>query len=315
MGNSEPPGPIIEENREISSTKPAHKDVSNTALDPSKVNNKRKLLESIASKLALNGSENKTEPSKQAADQKASEPKPTKQKSDLLEERFTGIVKTPKDVETNPKKYTKPNNASEPNSNESKTIVNPPKTSEPNSKESDILQFWNPQDKVFDSGVINAMLGLSNVDTLENLTSSGNASKSAKSKSVIENVFPEKTDLILQPRQNQDQPSSKSLQGRQRVIQEKPGNPARQHRQHSGEGVMVTQRQIGERMDQRRVNSFVVKDTRRAVDTMDSMSSKSAVDTMDSMDAFLDITLKEEGEEQLESLQVNCIIWKLERCF
>ena len=56
---------------------------------------------------------------------------------------------------------------------------------------------------------------------------------------------------------------------------------------------MVTQRPIGDRMDQRRVNSFVVKDTRRAVDTMDSM------------DAFLDITLKEEGEEQLESLQVN----------
>ena len=68
---------------------------------------------------------------------------------------------------------------------------------------------------------------------------------------------------------------------------------------------MVTQRPIGERMDQRSVNSFVVKDTRRAVDTMGSMNSKSAVDTMDSMDAFLDITLKEEGEEQLESLQVN----------
>ena len=80
---------------------------------------------------------------------------------------------------------------------------------------------------------------------------------------------------------------------------------------------MVTQRPIGERMDQRSVNSFVVKDTwsavdtmgsmnsKSAVDTMGSMNSKSAVDTMDSMDAFLDITLKEEGEEQLESLQVN----------
>ena len=68
---------------------------------------------------------------------------------------------------------------------------------------------------------------------------------------------------------------------------------------------MVTQRPIGERMDQRSVNSFVIKDTRFAVDTMDSMNSKSAVDTMDSMDAFLDITLKEEGGEQLESLQVN----------
>ena len=78
---------------------------------------------------------------------------------------------------------------------------------------------------------------------------------------------------------------------------------------------MVTQRPIGERMDQRSVNSYVIKDTRSVVETMDSMSSKSAVDTMDSMDAFLDITLKEEGEEQLESLQVNCIIWKLERCF
>ena len=78
---------------------------------------------------------------------------------------------------------------------------------------------------------------------------------------------------------------------------------------------MVTQRPIGERMDQRSVNSFVIKDTRSALDTVDSMNSKIAVDTMASMDAFLDITLKEEGEEQLESLQVNCIIWKLERCF
>ena len=68
---------------------------------------------------------------------------------------------------------------------------------------------------------------------------------------------------------------------------------------------MVTQRPIGERMDQRSVNSFVIEDTRSVVETMDSMSSKSAVNTMGSMDAFLDITLKEEGEEQLESLQVN----------
>ena len=56
----------------------------------SKMNNKRKLLDSIASKLALNESESKADPPKQKSVRENIGP--IKQKNDFLKERFAEIV-------------------------------------------------------------------------------------------------------------------------------------------------------------------------------------------------------------------------------
>ena len=201
-----------------------------------------------------------------------------KQKNDLLKERFTEVVKNQGAAQTNAQKVIEPSLE----------------------EKSDILQFWNPQDKMFDSGVIEAMLGLSNVGNLESLVSSGTKGlskgtqpKTHSSKNVLESVFPEDR------RQKIGFPSE-VVQGK-----EKPSNSIRSHqqsRQYSGEVIMVTHRP----------NMANMVETASPMDLGSSRIS-SPMDLGNPMDAFLDITLKEEGEEQQESLQVVFMIigWRI----
>ena len=196
-----------------------------------------------------------------------------KQKNDLLKERFTEVVKNPGGAQTNAQKVIEPSLE----------------------EKSDILQFWNPQDKMFDSGVIEAMLGLSNVGNLESLVSSGTKGfskgtqpKTHSSKNVLESVFPEGGEFNTKDRRQKISFPSEVVQGK-----EKPPNSIRSHqqpRQNSGEVIMVTHRPNMANMD------------------LGSSRISSPMDLGNPMDAFLDITLKEEGEEQQESLQVVFII-------
>ena len=285
-----PSNPVTEEKVANKASKQTHNEAQSGVVETSKVNNKRKLLESIASKLALNESESKAgSPPKKVENigpvKQNENIGPIKQKSDLLKERFTDIVRNPTNTQTNPQKAFEPN---------------------PEAKKSDLLQFWNPQDKIFDSGVIEAMLGLSKVGNLGSLATPENKAldpKTNSSKNVIESVFPEKAELN---KAQQRQKSNEVVQERPKSngMEEKSANPTRAewHWQYSaGQALMVTHGPMASTVE--RGVSGVDMD-RSQMDTSSSMDSSPMGYPMD---AFLNITLKEEGAEQQESLQVKTL--------
>ena len=82
---------------------------------------------------------------------------------------------------------------------------------------------------------------------------------------------------------------------------------AEQHWQNNEQALMVTHRPMTTTLE--RGSNRMEQDSSQMELGSSRMESGSPMELGYSMDAFLDITLKEEGSEQQESLQVKTLTW------